>query len=298
MHMLGSEGGNPHLSLTQPPLSPSLLLICQLRVCRVWASAQVKGSKSGSDSLLGPIGPSTRWPLTFDPFTFYRHYSLKTNHHLIRIRSTHACFPAIACMSDSSIYVPSQTTLKSDWKHPSWGLFFFLAAAETWPTNCFVLQCRFSLGQRALSLLEAPRGADDRCTGWWDERKANGMLLFQRGESPPWKPSMCLVNVSSLFVFHAAMWQCFPTLLERRMNWSWGKERCFWCWNAVRMAGSRARPCTRARLECFLGTTWAPSAGQVILISILYTHTHRCTRFHILLFMMQSYSIKIPPVCW
>lgn len=151
---------------------------------------------------------------------------------------------------------------------------FFLAAAETWPTNCFVLQCRFSLGQRALSLLEAPRGADDRCTGWWDERKANGMLLFQRGESPPWKPSMCLVNVSSLFVFHAAMWQCFPTLLERRMNWSWGKERCFWCWNAVRMAGSRARPCTRARLECFLGTTWAPSAGQVILISILYTHTH------------------------
>lgn len=125
MHMLGSEGGNPHLSLTQPPLSPSLPLICQLRVCRVWASAQVKGSKSGSDSLLGPIGPSTRWPLTFDPFTFYPHYSLKTNHHLIRIRSTHACFPAIACMSDSSIYVPSQTTLKSDWKHPSWGLFFF-----------------------------------------------------------------------------------------------------------------------------------------------------------------------------
>lgn len=112
------------------------------------------------------------------------------------------------------------------------------------------------------------------CTGWWDERKANGMLLFQRGESLPWKPSMCLVNVSSLFVFHAAMWQCFPTLLGRRMNWSWGKERCFLCWNAVRMAGSRARPCTRERLECFLGTTWAPSAGQAfILISILYTHT-------------------------
>lgn len=54
------------------------------------------------------------------------------------------------------------------------------------------------------------------------------------------------------------------TLPGKRMSWSWGKGRCFWCLNVARMAGSKGHRCIPARSGFSLVIMWHPSQGMAL----------------------------------